>query len=145
MKPALPSRRRALRLLGSIALPAAAWPAHAAEGGLPNATHDASSPEWERLSAQLFPGKRLVAGHDVVQVIVPLRAAYGASVPVKVVSKLAPAAPLQVRRIYLVVDKNPSPVAMVEPSTSSSDVATLRSGMVPAASSVRRWSARRAR
>lgn len=113
MKPALPSRRRALRLLGSIALPAAAWPARAAEGGLPNATHDASSPEWERLSAKLFPGRRLLAGRDVVQVIAPLRAAYGASVPVKVVSRLAPTAAQQVRRIYLVVDKNPSPVAMV--------------------------------
>lgn len=113
MKTVLPSRRGALRLIASLALPATAWRAGAAEGGLPSATHDASSPEWERLSAKLFPGRRPEAGKGVVQLIVPLRAAYGASVPVKVVSKLPQTAPLYVRKLWLVVDKNPSPVAMM--------------------------------
>ena len=49
----------------------------------------------------------------MVQVIVPLRAAYGASVPVKIVSKLAQKPELYVRKMYIVVDKNPSPVAAV--------------------------------
>ena len=85
----------------------------AAVGGLPSATHDASSPEWERISGRLFPGKPLIAGQSVVQLIVPLRAAYGASVPVKIVSKLAQKPELFVRKLYVVVDKNPSPVAAV--------------------------------
>jgi len=44
---------------------------------------------------------------------VPLRAAYGASVPVKIVSKLPQTPSLYVKRLYIVVDKNPSPVAAV--------------------------------
>jgi sulfur-oxidizing protein SoxY len=42
-----------------------------------------------------------------------LRAAYGASVPVKVVSKLPQRPELHVRKMYVVVDKNPSQLAMV--------------------------------
>lgn len=105
------TRRHALQGLAALAL--APRGAFAAVGGLPSATHDASSPEWERISGKLFPGKTLIAGQSVVQVIVPLRAAYGASVPVKIVSKLAQKPELFVRRMYVVVDKNPSPVAAV--------------------------------
>lgn len=104
-------RRRFLQGFAAWAgAPAAAW---AAPGGLPSADHDASSPEWERLRAQLFPGRKLVQGQSVVQVAAPLRAAYGASVPVKVSSKLPQRPDLYVRRLHLVVDKNPSPVAAV--------------------------------
>ena len=102
------------RFLGRFAVcagaPAAAW---AAPGGLPSADHDASSPEWARLSEALFPGRRLQQGQAVVQVAAPLRAAYGASVPVKVTSKLPQQPQLYVRKVYLVVDKNPSPLAAV--------------------------------
>jgi sulfur-oxidizing protein SoxY len=105
------ARRAALFGLGAIALaPSAAF---AAVGGLPSATHDAGSPEWERLSERMFPGRTLIAGQGTVQVIAPLRAAYGASVPVKVVSKLPQRPELHVRKVYLVVDKNPSPVALM--------------------------------
>ena len=104
-------RRTALCGLGALALsPHLGW---AAVGGLPSATHDASSPEWERISERLFAGRKLIVGQGAVQVIAPLRAAYGASVPVKVVSKLPQRADLYVRKLYLVVDKNPSPIAMI--------------------------------
>jgi sulfur-oxidizing protein SoxY len=106
------SRRRALRLIASLGAPAA-LPGLAAEGGLPSAGHADSSPQWERVAANLFPGRSLRAGREVVQLTVPLRAAYGASVPVKVVSMLPQTPQLQVRRIWLVVDKNPSPLAAV--------------------------------
>ena len=43
----------------------------------------------------------------------PLRAAYGASVPIKIVSKLPQTPGLYVKRLTLLVDKNPSPVAAV--------------------------------
>jgi sulfur-oxidizing protein SoxY len=59
----------------------------------------------------MFPGRPLIQGQGTVQVIAPLRAAYGASVPVKVVSRLAQRPELYVRKLYLIVDKNPSPVA----------------------------------
>jgi sulfur-oxidizing protein SoxY len=104
-------RRRFLtRLAVCAGAPAAAW---AAPGGLPSAEHDASSPEWERLIEHLFPGRKLVQGQSVVQVAAPLRAAYGASVPVKVTSKMPQQPQLHVRKLYLVVDKNPSPLAAV--------------------------------
>jgi len=104
-------RRHLLKGLAACAgAPAAAW---AAPGGLPSASHDASSPEWDRLSARLFPGRRLVHGQAVIQVAAPMRAAYGASVPVKVTSKLPQTPQLHVRKLYLVVDKNPSPLAAV--------------------------------
>lgn len=105
---ALP-RRAALRRLAALALAPGA--ARAAPGGLPSATHEATSPEWERLHQRMFPGRPLIQGQGTVQVIAPLRAAYGASVPVKVVSRLAQRPELYVRKLYLIVDKNPSPVA----------------------------------
>jgi sulfur-oxidizing protein SoxY len=111
MPPVRTTRRHALQGLAALAL--APSGAIAAVGGLPSATHDASSPEWERISSRLFPGKQLIAGQSVVQLIVPLRAAYGASVPVKIVSRLAQKPELYVRKMYVVVDKNPSPVAAV--------------------------------
>ncbi len=108
-----PDRNRRHALAGLAALAIAPATTVAAPGGLPNATHDASSPEWDRIRARLFPGRTLQPGQGTVQVIAPLRAAYGASVPVKVVSKLPQRPELYVRRMFLVVDKNPSPVAAV--------------------------------
>jgi sulfur-oxidizing protein SoxY len=69
--------------------------------------------EWEKLRAKLFQSRPIAAGSGKVQLIVPLRAAYGASVPVKIVSGLAQTPELFVRRMVVLVDKNPSPVAAV--------------------------------
>jgi sulfur-oxidizing protein SoxY len=89
-------------------------PAHAEPGGLPPpAAHSDSSPEWENLRAKLFPGRKVDATPGTVQIIAPLRAAYGASVPIKIVSKLPQTPGLYVKRLTLLVDKNPSPVAAV--------------------------------
>ncbi|MGY0193720.1 quinoprotein dehydrogenase-associated SoxYZ-like carrier [Leptothrix sp. BB-4] len=88
-------------------------PAHAAVGGLPtNVGHGDSSPQWDTLRERLYGRQTIAAGAESqVQLIVPLRAAYGASVPVRVVSKLAPGDRRRVQRMTLLVDKNPSPVA----------------------------------
>jgi len=101
-------RRQALR---SLAMLAVAARAQAAPGGLPSAAHEDSSPEWEKLQAQLFPQRRPVQGQARVQLFVPLRAAYGASVPVKVVAQLPQRPELAVKRLMLFVDQNPSPLA----------------------------------
>jgi sulfur-oxidizing protein SoxY len=117
MNPTKPLTRRALAraaLAGAVAV--SSPQARAAIGGLPSAAHGDSSPEWENLRAKLF-GQRAVTtatnGAGKVQLIVPLRAAYGASVPVKIVSLLPQTAALYVKRMTLLVDKNPSPVAAV--------------------------------
>jgi sulfur-oxidizing protein SoxY len=106
------------RMLGCgtacLALLVCAPSAHAVPGGLPApAAHSDSSPEWESLRQKLFPSRTIDATPGTVQIIAPLRAAYGASVPVKVVSKLPQKPGLYVKRLYLLVDKNPSPIAAV--------------------------------
>ncbi len=108
-------RRRELKALATLPMTPLMLPAtaSAAVGGLPSAAHGDSSPEWERLSTKLFAGRRLQPGQGTVQLIAPLRAAYGASVPVKVVSKLAQRSELFVQRLIVVVDQNPSPIAAV--------------------------------
>lgn len=101
--------------LGATALCAPGRAAFAAVGGLPQAAHGDSSPEWENLRDKLF-GQRAIEAQpqaSAVQLIVPLRAAYGASVPVKIVSKLPQKESLYVRKLHVLVDKNPSPVAAV--------------------------------
>ena len=105
--PIHPARRRLLAL--------ALWPfaARAAEGGLPtNVGHGDSSKQWEHLRGQLFGTRPIASGADsVMQLVVPLRAAYGASVPVKIITRVAQTPERYLKRLTLLVDKNPSPIA----------------------------------
>ena len=105
-----PGRRRALAAFAAALGSAVAGPALGAPGGLPsNIGHADSSPEWDRLRERLFGQRPLIAGEaSKVQLQVPLRATFGASVPVKVVSRITQTPELSVRRLWLVVDKNPS-------------------------------------
>jgi len=107
-----PNRRRRI-VLGLAALPLATTPAaRAAIGGLPSNTgHTDGSPEWDLLRSRLFGARPIDAASGRVQLIAPLRAAYGASVPVKIVSHLPQTQALYVKRIHVLVDKNPSPLA----------------------------------
>jgi sulfur-oxidizing protein SoxY len=100
-------------VLGLVTLPLAVAPAaRAAIGGLPSNTgHTDVSPEWELLRGRLFGTRPIDAASGRVQLIAPLRAPYGASVPVKIVSQLAQTPALYVKRLHLLVDKNPSPLA----------------------------------
>src|SRR6185295_17072811 len=92
---------------------ASTW-SRAAEGGLPApAAHTDSSGEWEQLRGKLFGTRPIDTSRSRVQLIVPLRAAYGASVPVKIVSQQPQLPDLYVKKMVLLVDKNPSPVAAV--------------------------------
>ena len=100
--------------IGPLAWAAAGRPARAAVGGLPtNVGHADSSLEWERLREKLFQARPIAATDSKVQLIVPLRAAYGATVPIKIVSRMPQTPALYVQRVYLLVDKNPSPLAAV--------------------------------
>lgn len=106
--------RRSLTLALASATALACTGAMAAPGGLPtNTGHTDGSPEWDKLRGKLFGTRKIDPASGRVQLTVPLRAAYGASVPVKIVSKLAQGPDLYVKRITLLVDKNPSPVAAV--------------------------------
>ena len=108
------ARRRVVLALGALSAGTLAPAARAAIGGLPSNTgHADSSPEWENLRGKLFGSRPIDASSKLVQLTVPLRAAYGASVPVKIVSGLAQTAALHVKKMHVLVDKNPSPVAAV--------------------------------
>ena len=76
----------------------------------PTPTH---RPNGRTCAKSCSPSRAIDTTPGTVQIIAPLRAAYGASVPVKVVSKLPQSPGLYVKRLYLVVDKNPSPIAAV--------------------------------
>lgn len=101
-------RRRTLLAATSAALPLLA---HAALEGLPtNTGHHDPSPHWERLRPKLFGDEPIATeAASQVQLYVPLRAAYGASVPIKIAAQRGTAW----RKLWVVVDKNPSPIAAV--------------------------------
>ncbi|MBK1687200.1 quinoprotein dehydrogenase-associated SoxYZ-like carrier [Rubrivivax gelatinosus] len=107
-----PTRRDGLRVLAACVLGGAAPALRAAPGGLPSAADGDSSPAWEVLRARLF-GERPMAAQDAVQLVAPKRAPYGASVPVKIVPAFAQTPARWVKRLTLVVDHNPSPLAAV--------------------------------
>jgi sulfur-oxidizing protein SoxY len=104
-------RRRFMLGLGALPLTLAPS-ARAAVGGLPgNTGHADPSAEWDLLRSRIFGTRSIAAASGRVQLIAPLRAAYGASVPVKIVSPIAQTPELYVKRLYVLVDKNPSPLA----------------------------------
>lgn len=107
-----PGRRRLCR--GLAVLPwLGASAVQAAEGGMPtHVGHGDSSPQWETLRRKLFEERPLVpAPEGQVRLLVPLRAAFGASVPVRVQAQIPQGEALWIRRLTLLVDKNPSPLA----------------------------------
>jgi sulfur-oxidizing protein SoxY len=71
----------------------------------------AATDRWTDLAPLIFPGSALRDGSSLIGIDAPYRAEDAAVVPVTV--RIAPAAgePLQVRKITLVIDANPVPVA----------------------------------
>jgi len=108
-------------LAGRAVLVALCWTALAAAAteankprGLPSGVdHTATSPEWETIRAKLFQNRSIDATSGKVQLAVPLRAPFGAAVPVKITSGLPQSPELYVKRVYIVVDKNPSAIAAI--------------------------------
>jgi sulfur-oxidizing protein SoxY len=76
---------------------------------------DVPDPEtaiWTKLKRSLFDGRPVSAGaHGIVELAAPSRAEDGAVVPVAIRAGLAQTAGRYIRRIYLIVDNNPSPLA----------------------------------
>ncbi len=85
----------------------------AAPGGLPtNVGHDDTSPQWDQLRAKLYGTRPITTGDaSLVELMIPLRAAYGASVPVKFATRVPQTRERHLKQLRLLVDKNPSPIA----------------------------------
>ncbi len=73
----------------------------------------ASSPYWEPIRKMIFGDREILDGKDVVRVYLALRAADAATVPVAVKAQLDQTPERYIQRIYLIVERNPSPTAGV--------------------------------
>jgi len=73
----------------------------------------AEADPWPSLAAQIFPDRVLEDGSKLLTIDAPYRAEDAAVVPVALHTMLAADDPRRVRKITLVIDANPSPVAAV--------------------------------
>lgn len=82
------------------------------------AQSDAPDPEkseiWQKVRKSLLDGRPVAnAGADLLVLEAPVRAEDAAVVPIAIRTKLPQSADRYIRRVYLVIDRNPSPVGAV--------------------------------
>ncbi|MGB9149593.1 MAG: quinoprotein dehydrogenase-associated SoxYZ-like carrier [Burkholderiales bacterium] len=89
--------------------------AMAAIGGLKSdlKDDDESSEEWRGIRTNLFQARPIDNKSPAVQIDIPRRAEFGATVPVAIRAQVAQSPQSYIRKMYLVVDKNPSAIAAV--------------------------------
>jgi sulfur-oxidizing protein SoxY len=97
---------RLIALLGLLAFSPTAFPAPPA-GELP----DPETAIWGKVKRSLFEGRPVSSGEGVVELVAPTRADDGAVVPIAIRAKLPQRPERSIRRLYLIVDNNPSPLA----------------------------------
>ena len=112
---------RLLVLLGVLAFSPAAFPAAPASD-----PPDPETPIWTKLKHSLFEGRTVPSGGSgIVELVAPTRADDGAVVPIAIRTRLAQSRERYVRRLYLIVDNNPSPIAAKIDLTAESGRADL--------------------
>jgi sulfur-oxidizing protein SoxY len=87
----------------------------AAIGGLKSdlKDDDESSEEWRGVRTNLFQTRPIDTKTPAILIDIPRRAEFGATVPLSVRAQTAQTAQSYIKKMYLVVDKNPSAVAAV--------------------------------
>jgi len=68
------------------------------------------SAEWPTIKETLFPGNPEIIEDDLLTLITPARAADAAIVPINVQANIDQSGHVYIRKVYLVVDANPSPI-----------------------------------
>ena len=87
---------------------------------------DPETPIWGKLKRSLFENRPVSAGaNSIVELVAPTRADDGAVVPIAIRAKLAQTPGRYIRRVYLIVDNNPSPLAATIELTAESGRADL--------------------
>jgi sulfur-oxidizing protein SoxY len=90
---------------------------------------DVPDPEtaiWQKLKRSLFENRPVASdARSIVELVTPIRAEDAAVVPVAIRTRLTQRPERYVRRIYLIVDKNPSPLAAMFELTPESGRADL--------------------
>ena len=91
--------------------------------------NDLPSPEtaiWAKVKSSLFPNRTVSNdARGVIELVAPVRAEDAAVVPIAIRTKLEQRPDRYIRRIYLIVDNNPSPIAATFELTPESGRAEL--------------------
>ncbi|MBQ0930702.1 quinoprotein dehydrogenase-associated SoxYZ-like carrier [Ideonella alba] len=107
--PLHPRRRSMLGWSGLVALPWAAWAAPPAEDSNPD-----DSPIWRKLRAQYFDDRTpALASPEELSLSAPKRAGDPAFVPLATRRTVPSAGAAAIRRLSLIIDQNPSPLAAI--------------------------------
>ena len=72
---------------------------------------DSSTAEWKNLKSSLFGNKEVISSNNIIGIEAPFRAEDAAVVPISITSKIAQNPNRFIKKIYLLIDKNPTPVA----------------------------------
>ena len=67
--------------------------------------------EWMNLKLTLFGDKKVVSSNNIIEMEAPFRAEDAAVVPISIISKISQSPKKYIKKIYLLIDKNPTPVA----------------------------------
>jgi len=89
--------------------------------GLP----DPETAIWKKLKSSLFENRPMSG--DALELVAPVRAEDGAVVPIAIRARLSQSSKRYVKRLYLIVDNNPSPVAAtieLTPESGRADIET---------------------
>lgn len=98
----------------------------AAEAAAAPTDNPDASPEWQRLRGKLFGTRPIAAADDSMLVLeTPYRAEDAATVPVAIRSRFAQSPEHYVKTAYLIIDRNPAPIAAVFHFTPESGRADL--------------------
>ena len=91
-----------------------------------NDVPDPDTAIWQKLKRSLFENRPVASdARGIVELVTPIRAEDAAVVPVAIRTRLTQRPERYVRRIYLIVDKNPSPLAAMFELTPESGRADL--------------------
>lgn len=112
---------RSLVFIATLLHALCAWPADVPEGE--------DSEIWQKIKSSFFPGRTIqqdLAG-EVLTLRAPHRAQDASTVPVAISTRLPQSAQRYVEKLYLIIDKNPSPVAGIfsfTPESGHADIET---------------------
>lgn len=87
--------------------------AFGAQAQIKDGSNPEASPNWQKVRASLFQGKTILPGDALLTLDTPMRAADAAVVPIALRAHLPAGDQRQVRKLYLIIDANPSPVSAV--------------------------------
>lgn len=121
------------RVLGASILTLVIWLSQPLFGAVtlardPDPDPDPNSAIWNKVRQSLFENRSISDAADrVIEMEAPFRVEDAATVPIVISAKLPQSADRYIRNIYLVIDKNPSPIAAVfrlTPESGRADIET---------------------